>query len=318
MHHEVGAGRGLGWSRAVLASLCMVVAGGCVEDDRTGPSTELSPTGSETAALAGTGIVFASAALTVSQINSIHTGLVERPTPSNILSFLSQLRKRNGRVLMKLSGSESTYKNADGTFNLTKWKSSVDRFRSIDFSSYIADGTIVGHYLVEEPHFKGRWGDKGVPQATLEAAAKHSKLRWPNMPTVVSAPPNWLASVPLTYVYLDAGWAMYRAKTSDNPADWIAQQVKRAKSKNLGVVAGMNVLDGGDGTSGIRGTQPRTWAMSAAELKRYGSALLAPSHICAFAMWRYSDTYYGRADVKSALAELSAKASGHARTSCRQ
>lgn len=316
MRQEVSAGRARGWSRAAVASICMIAAVGCAEDDRTGP--ELEPAGEETAALAGSGIVFASSALTVSQVNSVHTGLVETPTPSNILSFLSQLRQRKGRVLIKLGGSENSYKNADGTFNLTKWKSNVDRFRNIDISSYVADGTIVGHYLVDEPHYKGRWGDKGIPQATVEEAAKHSKLRWPNLPTMVSAPANWLASVPVTYVHLDAAWATYRAKTSSNPGEWLAQQVKRAKSKKLGLVAGMNVLDGGDGSSGIRGTQPRTWAMSAAELKRYGSALLAQSYICAFSMWRYSDSYYGRSDVKSAMAELSAKASSHARTSCRQ
>lgn len=134
----------------------------------------------------------------------------------------------------------------------------------------------------------------------------------------MSAPANWLASAPVTYVHLDAGWAVFRSKTSSSPAAWAAQQVKRAKSKRLGLVAGLNVLDGGNGSSGIRGTQPRTWAMSAAELRKYGSAVLSQSHVCAFSMWRYSASYYNRADVKSALADLSAQARRHAKTSCRQ
>jgi hypothetical protein len=318
MNDEVNSCRRRAWSRVVVASLCMIVAGGCVEEDRTGPSGDMAPTGPETAAAGGTGIVFASSALTVSQINSVHTGLVETPTPSNILGFLSQLRQKNGRVLLKLAGSESSYKNPDGTFNLTKWKAQVDRFRNVNFSSYITDGTIVAHYMVDEPHYKGRWGDHTIPGATLEEAAKHSKLRWPNLPTVVSAPANYLASAPVTYVNLDAAWATYRAKTSSDPAGWLAQQVSRAKSKKLGLIAALNVLDGGDGSSGIRGTQPRTWAMSAAELKKYGTALLAQSYICAFSMWRYDATYYGRSDVKTAMSGLSAKASSHARTSCRQ
>ena len=318
MRHEVSFGRLRGWSRGWLAGLGMLVAGGCAEDDRTGPTADMDPAATGSPALAGSGIVFSSSALTVSQVNSVHTGLVEAPTPSNLLSFLSQLRQKNGRVLIKFGGGEGSYKNPDGTFNLTKWKSNVDRFRTIDFSSYITDGTIVGHFLVDEPHFSGRWGDQGIPQATVEEAAKHSKLRWPSLPTLVNAPANWLASVPVTYVHLDAGWAMYRAKTSSNPGEWLAQQVKRAKSKNLGLVTGMNVLDGGDGSSGIRGTQPRTWAMSAAELRSYGTALLNQSYVCAFSMWRYSDTYYNRADVKSAMTELSNKAKSHARTSCRQ
>lgn len=284
-----------------------------------GPTSDAAPLG-ETDLPAATlpGIVFSSSALEVSQINSVHTGLVEAPTPSNLLTFLSQLRARGGRVLIKLGGNEKTYKNDDGTFNLTKWKNNVDRYRGIDFSSYVADGTIVGHFLVDEPHFKGRWGDRGISQSVVEEAARHSKLRWSRMPTLVNAPANWLASVPVTYVHLDAAWAMYRSKTSSSPGDWVAQQVKRAKSKKLGLVAGLNVLDGGNGSSGIRGTQPRTWAMSAAELRKYGSALLGNGYVCAFSMWRYSDSYYTRPDIRSAMADLSTKARDHARTSCRQ
>jgi hypothetical protein len=320
MSHELKSDRRSGWLRAVSLGVTMVVTVACGDEDRLGPTTVADPVGvpDNTAAAVLPGIVFASAAMAASQINSVHTGLVESPTPSGLLSFLSQVRAKGGRVLIKLAGGEGAYKNPDGTFNLTKWKTGVDRYRNIDFNSYIADGTIVGHFLLDEPHFAGRWGNKTIPQATVEAAAQHSKQRWPNLPTLVSAPANWLASVPVTYVYLDAGWAMFRSKTSSSPTDWIAQQVKRAKSKGLGLVAGLNVLDGGNGSSGIRGTQPRTWAMSAAELKKYGSALLSQSYVCAFAMWRYSGTYYSRTDVKSAMADLSAQAKGHARTSCRQ
>ena len=320
MRHELESRRRRSWSRLLSMGFTMVVAGGCADGDRLGPTTDARPVGEGdvSPAVVLPGIVFASSALTASQLTSVHTGLVEAPTPSGVLSFLSQVRAKNGRVLIKLAGGDKAYRNDDGTFNLTKWKSGVDRFRNIDLGPYIADGTIVGHFLVDEPHFAGRWGDKGISQATVEAAAKHSKQRWPNMPTIVNAPANWLASVPVTYVHLDAGWAMFRSKTSSSPSDWAAQQVKRAKSKGLGLVAGLNVLDGGDGSSGIRGTQPRTWAMSAAELRAYGSALLAQTHVCAFSMWRYSSSYYSRTDVKSAMADLSAKARNHAKTSCRQ
>jgi hypothetical protein len=315
----MSSGRRRGWSRAILLGLCAVVSSACEDGDRLGPTADATPvSGEETPGATLAGIVFSSSALTVSQVNSVHTGLVEAPTPSNLLSLLSQLRAKGGRVLIKLGGSEKSYKNPDGTFNLTKWKAGVDRFRSVNFSSYVSDGTIVGHFLMDEPHFTGRWGNKGIPQSVVEEAAKHSKSRWPNLPTLVNAPANWLASVPVTYVHLDAAWAMYRSKTSSSPASWLAQQVKRAKSKKLGLVTGMNVLDGGNGSSGIRGTQPRTWAMSAAELRSYGNALLGDSYVCAFSMWRYSDSYYNRADVKSAMAELSAKAKSHAKTSCRQ
>jgi hypothetical protein len=320
MCHALKSERRRGWFRTVLLGVSMVVVTVACDGDRLGPTAGADPVTvpDNTAAAVQPGIVFASAALTVSQLNSVHTGLIEAATPSGLLSLLAQVRAKGGRVLIKLAGGQNAYKNSDGTFNLTKWQSGVDRFRNINFSSYIADGTIVAHFLVDEPHFGGRWGDKEIPQATVEAAARHSKQRWPNLPTMVSAPANWLASAPVTYVHLDAGSAMFRAKTSSSPAGWAAQQVKRAKSKGLGLVAGLNVLDGGDGSSGIRGTQPRTWAMSAAELRKYGSALLSQSYVCAFAMWRYSASYYNRSDVKSAMVALSNQAKSHARTSCRQ
>jgi hypothetical protein len=302
-----------------LGMLVMMAAAACSEDDKVGPSSGVETAGGPDLAVTGTqpGIVFSSANLTLSQINSVHTGLVYTATPSGLLTFLSGLRAKGGRVLIKLAGPETSYKNADGTFNLTKWEAGVDRFQNIDFSSYITDGTIVGHYIIDEPNFPTRWGNKVIPQATVEAAAKYSKQRWPSLPTIVDAPASWLASVPVTYVYLDAAWAMFRSKNG-NAGTWVAGQTSRAKTKGLGLVAGLNVLDGGNGTSGIRGTQPNTWAMSAAELKQYGTGLLSQSYVCAFSMWRYSSTYYNRTDVKSAMGALSQLAKSHVKTSCRQ
>ncbi len=300
--------------------LVPVLLAACTESERTGPTTE-SPdvaTSQAAAAAAPSGIMFASFGLTPSQLSTVHTGIVKGNNPSELLSYLSQVRAKGGRVLVKLAGGDQQYRNPDNTFNLTKWKAQLDRYRNINFSSYIADGTIVGHYLIDEPHFPSRWGNHTIPQSTVEEAAKYSKQLWPNMPTLVNAPANWLASASVAYTGLDAGWAMYRASGSSSPATWVASQVKKAKSKGLGLFAGLNVLDGGDGSSGFRGNLPNRWAMSAAEVRSYGTALLAQSYVCGFAMWTYKASYYDRADVKSAMADVSAKARSHAKTSCKQ
>jgi hypothetical protein len=291
-------------------------AAACAEDDRVGPSPEIEKVGAPDFAL-GTqpGIVFASAGLTVSQVNSVHTGMLVTVTPSNILPILSKLREKRGRIIIKLAGHEDTFKNPGGSFNLTKWKAGVDRFRNIDFSSYIADGTIVGHYLIDEPMFASRWGGQVIPQSTVEEAARHSKWRWKNMLTIVAAPPEWLANTTMSYTNLDAGWSMYRSKNG-SVSTWITRQINKAKEKKLGMVAGLNVLDGGNGSSGVLGTQAKTWTMSASELNQYGSALLSQSFVCGFAMWMYKDTYYNRADVKTVMGSLSEKARLHAKTPC--
>jgi hypothetical protein len=57
--------------------------------------------------------------------------------------------------------------------------------------------------------------------------------------------------------------------------------------------------------------------MSATEVRNYGTALLNESYVCGFHTWMWDTTYYGRSDIKSAMAALSAKAKSHAKTSCR-
>ncbi len=329
MGHDMNSVRRLGRPRVVALAMVATVMAACAEDERVGPSTEVETVAAPDLALAGThqGLVFSSSQLPISLISptSVHTGMVYTATPSGVLSFLSQLQQKRGRVLIKLAGTETAYKNSNSTFNLTKWKAGVDRFRNINLKPYIDDGTIVGHYILDEPMFADRWGGQVIPQATVEEAAKHSKLRFPTLPTIVNAPPVWLGHPDVTFSYtgLDAGWAMYRSKNG-NVTTWLQSQVNRAKLKKLGLVAGMNVLDGGNGSSGILGTQPRTYTMSAAELNSYGSLLLsnlstAPGrYVCAFSMWRYGSTYYNRFDIAAAMKSLSDKAKAHVKTPCVQ
>jgi hypothetical protein len=288
----------------------------CDNPDKLGPQSEVpSAEVPQFSAAAPSGIVFASFALKPAQFNLVHTGAVGGMSPSALLLYLALVKAKNGRVLLNLAGEA---RNDDRTFSLTKWKSLIDRYKSVNFSSYIADGTLIGHFVVDEPHFSSRWGGKVIPQATVEEMANYSKQRWPTLNTVVNAPLSWLAASTTTYTHLDAGWAMFRAGTSSDPVKWAANQVNKAKQKGLGVFSGLNVLDGGDGSSGFHGNYPKSWAMSAAELRKYGSALLSQSYVCGFVMWKYTSDYYDRPDIKSAMAEISAKASSHAKTSCRQ
>jgi hypothetical protein len=55
-----------------------------------------------------------------------------------------------------LAGHERHYKSR-GYFDLGKWKARVNRFRGVDFYSYVRDGTIIGHYLIDEPYDAHNW-----------------------------------------------------------------------------------------------------------------------------------------------------------------
>jgi hypothetical protein len=308
-----------GGMRARALALSALAFGACNHTDRVGPSSEApaSEVSQASATVVPAGIMFASFGLNPSQLNTVHTGAVRWTDPGTLLTYLAQVKAKGGRVLLILNGGDRYIRNADNTFNLTKWKTMVDRYKSVNFTSYITDGTVVGHYIIDEPQYTSRWGGKIIPQATVEAAAKYSKQLWPTLTTIVGAPPWWLAASPITYTYLDTGWAAYRSNVGDH-VRFINEQVAKAKAKGLGLIGALNVLDGGNGSSGFHGNLPSRWAMSATELKTYGSALLAQPYVCGFVMWTYKATYYDRADVKTAMTDLSTKSRNHVRTSCRQ
>lgn len=301
--------------RAGTVGFCCLLAAACDSADRLSPSETDSPGFASTSA--ATGIVFGSWDLPYEMLGSFHTGAYRAPSPSSILSGLSTARARGARLILHLAGNDSFFENADGTFNFTRWKASIDRYKSINFSSYITDGTLLAHHLVDEPYLASRWGGKPIPQATIEAMAKYSKQLWPGLTTVVRAVPTWLDDVPITYTYLDAGWAVYWAEQGA-VSTWTTRQVNAAKTKRLGLIMSLNVLNGGNGSSGIVGTRTGKYSMSASEIRTYGSTLLNQTYACGFLMWRYSSTYYNRSDIKSAMTELSNKSKSHVKTSCRQ
>ena len=287
--------------------------------DSTTPadSSGISPATS----LVHTGIVFGNFNMQHKYITPVYNGSMQGLEPSWLMAELVAARARNGRMILKLvGGSDDRQKNADGTFSLAKWKALVDKFKTVNFSSYINDGTLMGVYLIDEPHNTSKWGGKIIPHATVEAMAKHTKMMWPNLPTFARARPTWLAQTSITYTYLDAGWFQYESYMG-NPTTAVTKEVSAAKSKRLGLAVGLNFLNGGNGSSGIRGTASRWWKMSATEIRNIGTVLLNQTYACAFFNWTYIEggsTYLARTDIKSAMTYLSTKAKAHVKISCRQ
>lgn len=266
------------------------------------------------------GIAFGSYGMRDFYLNSVHTGtmLGGKLSPASIVSVLTAVRSKGGRIVIKLSKGEDRYvKNANGTFSFTMWKALVDQHRNVNLAPFIADGTIIGHFLIDEPHRTVRWGGQIISQATIEAMAAYSKQIWPTMPALVRVVPSWLATAPVTYTHLDAGWLQYAANKGE-VNQLVTAEVAAARRLGLGLLVGLNVLNGGNGSSGIAGPRRGQHAMSAAELRSYGTALLSQTYVCGFYMWEHNLSYYARSDIQAAMAGLSASARSHAKTSCRQ
>ena len=69
-------------------------------------------------------------------------------------------RQRGVKLFIRLTGSSSRFQNPDGSFSLELWKRDHDLLRGFDFAPSVADGTVVGAELINEPHVRSKWGGR--------------------------------------------------------------------------------------------------------------------------------------------------------------
>ncbi|MBA3659557.1 MAG: hypothetical protein H0W67_08165, partial [Gemmatimonadales bacterium] len=178
--------------------------------------------------------------------------------PSEVLVTLAAARRAHVHIILNMFVGRRYITRPDGSFDLERWKARIDRFRNVGLEPYVADGTLAGHYLLDEPHDPSNWNGLPVPLSDIEAAAAYSKSIWPDLTTFVRTHPSFLAKAPFRWVALDAAWAQYASRRG-NPREYAQRNARIAQRLGLGLVVGLNVLDGGEGRSGRRGPGTGKW-----------------------------------------------------------
>jgi hypothetical protein len=248
-----------------------------------------------------------------SSLDTSFTALKTDAFYKNLLAMLESARRANGRILVSFSGASGEYTDSNG-FNLAKWKQKVDEFRGFDVSSYIADGTLLGHYIMDEPSDRRNWNDHLVARADIDEMARYSKEIWPGLPTIIRGWPWYLKGY--DYKYLDAAWAAYHERFGSID-EFVSTNVRDAKESGLNLVVGLNVLAGG-GADGLPGYKAGKNSMTAEQMKAWGGALLDQPYACAFFMFRFHPDYFSRPDIEEAVAELAQKARRLENRTCRR
>lgn len=321
--------------RRIIAAAALAGVMAC-GDAPVHPSPIVSPSsGLGTILAAGSGIAFGPMQPPISALDATkYDGAVRAGQSADGLTALLDSAAAGGfRIIVSVP--TPAMKAEDGTFNLKKWKAAVSRYSSVDsLEAYVAAGVVIGHYLIDEPNCASCWGGSAVSVGTLEQLAKYSKSLWPTLPTLVRVVPSYFPSSPR---YVDAAWAQWPSAYGYTPgmtaAQYRDQHVAAAKARRLGLVLGMNVLNGGDGSSGIVGTSLSKWQMSAAEADSIGRLFAAEPYACALITWRYSPNYPRasltdaqyeairafdeREDVIAAMQAIHEVAVAHAPVSCR-
>ncbi len=308
--------------RASLLAACILTFAGCNADETIDP-TAVTPTDEAPevleadeeaieavpvddpvlAAASRRGIPIGHFAQPMSTFGKIYNGGHQNFSPNSIVRELSAIRARGGRVVIAFSGSPKYYRDG-GRFSLSKWKARVNRFRGANLSSFIKDGTIIGHYMIDEPNDPANWRGHPVSPGTLEEMAKFSKQLWPNMATIVRTEPRYLSR---NHRYLDAAWAQYLSRKG-SPESYLRKNISDAQSRRLGLIVGLNVLKGG---------KPNGSRMTASEVQSWGSAMLNSTYPCAFISWTYDRGYLSSRGMSSAMSALRRKAESRGGKSCR-
>jgi hypothetical protein len=272
------------------------------------------------------GVPFGDFHLPTYKFRSPYTGALLALFSSSASSVLNLARNTGMRVVISVAGNRKNYTNWDGTFNMTKWKSRVAAWRSFPFSSYVGSGTVIGHYLVDEPTCLSCWGGRRITIAQIEEMARYSKSIWPSLPTTVRAAPTKLDKI--WYRYLDFAWAQWEGPYHGTsfrltPSQFRDKEIAAAKARGLGVVFGLNYANGGNGSSGILGTYPNArqvnrWQMSASEVKQVGGTLAAASYACGVVSWKFDPIFLSRSGMTTAMSYVSGVARNRARSSCKK
>ena len=261
---------------------------------------------------ASRGIPFGTFHLPKTLYGKTYTGTLGNIAANQLVGYLETARRSGGRVMVTFSGNESNFiKNR--AFSLTMWKQRVNRYKNLNLTSFIKDGTLIGHYLIDEPHDPANWGGRTIPKSTIDEMAKYSKQVWPGLPTIARAWPDFLKGY--RYRYLDAAWAQYSDRFG-SVSTFMKENVRDAKASGLALVIGMNQLAGGN-KSGLKGYYSGRFAMSASQLRSWGATMLGDSYPCAFISWQYNSRYMGRSDIKSAMSYLAGKARSKGYKSCK-
>lgn len=239
-------------------------------------------------------------------------------TASTIVGTLTQARQQNLRLVLNMTGGAHDLYLTNGVFDRDKWNTKMNSYNTAEIrqavATAVADGTIVGESVMDEPNVYGlgdgnTWGPIGtMTKARVDSLCGYVKTIFPTMPVGVVHPhqafePN--NSYHVCEFLVDA----YSYRFGDI-TKWRDDALAMGRRDGHAILFSMNILNGGiqavrDGlwncpltTTGGRGTYDPNCRMTADQIRDFGLTL-GPSG-CGMLMWRYASDII--LDAKNQLA----------------
>jgi hypothetical protein len=253
-----------------------------------------------------------------------YTMTIDPYTASTLLSRLADARSKGFHVFMNMTGGDHANYVTDGYFDLSKWKARMDAYNTREIraavAQAVADGTIVGNSVMDEPQstLDGKsWGPAGyMTKAKVDQLCAYVKSIFPTLPTGV-VHDHRVFEPEKNYAVCDFIVSQYRM--SKGPVESFRDGgLAFARRSGIAISFSLNVLHGGPASTDCPkyGDDPSgtLCPMTPQQVRQFGLTLGTAS--CTLAMWRYQSAYYDDANIRAAVAAVGDSLARVPRTPC--
>jgi hypothetical protein len=257
----------------------------------------------------GTGIPMGlSGILSAGVSPSPYTMSLDGYNASNIVGRLAAARGKGLRVLMNMTGGSHNNYKPHGVFDMAKWQAKMDSYNTpairAAVAAAVADGTIIGNSVMDEPHNTTElagWGGT-LTKARVDEMCRYVKTMFPTLPVGVVHDHRHLEPQK-NYQSCDFLLSQYRY-SKGNVQEFRDGGLAFARRSGMAIAFSLNITAGGvPGTSCEKywGVDPRgvLCPMTADQIRDYG-LVLGPAG-CMLNMWRYERGYFAKPEIQEAL-----------------
>ena len=274
---------------------------------------------------------------TLKPYNDVFTATVGPVNATIILDLIAAARTKHIKLILAMTGgSHDNYMstiNGVYQFDMAKWKARMQTYNTSAIktavASAVADGTIIGNFVMDEPNVTGAgdgntWGPAGtMTKIRVDSLCGYVKGLFPALPVGVAHGHDTFepANSYLVCEFLLDQYAWRKGDVTTFRDNGLAL----ARRDGMSILFSVNLLNGGvtdrdgiwdcTGTGGM-GTYAPNCRMTAQQVRDWG--ILLGSAGCALSMWRYDDAFVLNADNQQAFNDVRSRLATLPGKSCRR
>ena len=250
--------------------------------------------------------------------------------PNGMVNHIQVARARGIHLVLAMTGGSHDRYKTNGIFDMAKWQGAVNGYDTPAIrdaiAAGVADGTIIGNSVMDEPHQAGPdskdWGPSGtLTKARVDSMCGYVKERFAGLPVGVGHD-HGAFQPDSSYRVCDFFMAQYAARKG-NVNTWRDAGLAMAQRDGIEVIFSLNLLNGGvqdksgawdcPGTGGLGDRSPNC-RMTPEQVRDFGRTLGLPS--CAFLAWMYDTPFMTNLKNQAAFSDVAIVLSEQPRKRC--